>query len=129
MSMTIVAVALDAATNSWQWVDREPDAEINLSNHNAHAMLDELGLGAEAAELGAYGVVCIPLDDFGSAVQRWRARGVPDAGEAPRVDAAAGRCTIVHGGRRPGYYDDLLQRIDRLLHAGRDKGATHCQIG
>jgi hypothetical protein len=95
---------------------RDSDADINLSNANASALLEWIGIPpAPGGE--------IPAKELGARVRRrlWpehRERG--DEGLAASVLTEPGRCTLIDYGRDAGYFQRRALQLLRLADVAGD---------
>jgi hypothetical protein len=98
------------------------DAAINVSNANAEAIRDVLGLDPDTMDA--------PIDAVQRAALRWlnSASAADETGQpARRIAPEPGSqgCTIYDFGRPADYLADRLTAILRMAHRGRSLGATH----
>ena len=97
-------------------------ADLHLSNSNADHLASLLGLpeildGTVRWDIGAVTTACI----------RWLtgAQGQMSPAVADVTDAAPGRATMIHCGRREGYDNEKVVALLMLATTGRGLGATH----
>lgn len=90
--------------------------EVNMSNRNALPILDMLGVIDDPCDWAG---TC-PAEDFLGRVKIAQALAPRDEGMPGFVEAVFGRATIVHGGRRKGYTQDVLVRLEDLAGFCRD---------
>lgn len=96
---------------------------VNISNINAVGILDLLGY-AEDGEVDLCGS-CGP-DEFEGRVLTALALAPADAG-VPSYETVGGRgATVVECGRRPGYHQDILERLHELADWARTRQRTVC---
>ena len=92
---------------------QDSDADMNLSNSNAWALLEWIGITPDHGG-------SIPAQELAALIRRrlWpevRERG--DEGTAPSVDAAPGHCTLIDCGRVAGYFQARASQLIQLADA------------
>jgi hypothetical protein len=95
---------------------QDSDADINLSNVNAWALLEWIGITPDHDG-------SIPARELAALTRRrlWpelRARG--DEGIAPIVDTTRGGATFVDCGRRAGYFQERASQLLQLADMAGD---------
>jgi hypothetical protein len=97
-----------------------PDLDINLSNDNAHEVIEALGYVVEEGFFQA------PASAFKEAIHRYLQRGIGkiDPGIDAKIDAAPDRMTMIHCGRREGYLAQTMHRLAVMVDEGIRRGAT-----
>ena len=100
---------------------------INVSQANGLDLLDALGISTSC------GVK--PLAEFTRLLAAARQadlatrKGNISPALPTHVDAAPGRMTMIHCGRRSGYIEERLSEMSALVERGRTLGATHLSWG
>jgi hypothetical protein len=100
---------------------------INVSQANGLDLLDALGISASC------GVK--PLAEFTRLLAAARQadlaarKGNISPALPTYIDAAPGRMTMIHCGRRSGYIEGRLSEMSALVERGRALGATHLSWG
>ncbi|MAV94214.1 MAG: hypothetical protein CMA31_00830 [Euryarchaeota archaeon] len=96
----------------------KPDLDMHLSNSNMRQVMDELGYDTEGN---------IPVDEFIGRSTQWlkKAIGKPSAEEPTTVDKSGGGATMISGGKREGYFNDAIMRMNKIARIGKENGATH----
>jgi len=96
-----------------------PQHDLNLSNHNAGEVFDVLGYDVYAGS--------IPIDEFIARATQWLQRniGKPSQAQEPNVDKTPGGMTMTSGGKREGYFNDVIMRMNKIARDGKSMGATH----
>lgn len=99
--------------------DYKPEHDLNLSNYNAGEVFDALGYDVYAGS--------IPIDEFIAKATQWLQKniGKPSPEQEPEVDKAPGGMTVIGGGKREGYFNDVIMRMNKIARDGKAMGATH----
>ncbi len=96
----------------------ECSIEVNVSNVNALAILERLGIECDA-EYGIMGE-CDAADMIARAMLGNIGRD--DSGAAAQEYRGAGGCRVIEGSVRPGYYADRLGSIAELAAYAAERG-------
>lgn len=98
-----------------------PDANVDLSQANAHSVMDMLGFKNDGD--GYF----IPIDEFIGRITQWLKQNInKPSQELPDVKSkTATGPTIYDMGLPPGYYNKTLMRLSKLARLGKEHGATH----
>ena len=96
-----------------------PQHDLNLSNLNAGEVFDALGYDVYAGS--------IPIDEFIARATQWLQKniGKPSPEQEPEVDKTPGGMTSISGGKREGYFNDVIMRMNKIARDGKSMGATH----
>lgn len=106
----------------------KPELNLNLSNSNSQAVIEELGLGNYYdGELDGW---AIPIDIFIAFATQWLKKhiGKRDPGTDTVVDKMPGRITIYSGGRSEGYMNEKIQKALYIAKEGKKLGATQMSL-
>jgi hypothetical protein len=85
------------------WSGHPSDEGVNLSNSNALAALNRLGLDVEYG--GEHDAI-----DFQARAMLANI-GKDDAGLRAEITMGDGGCTWIEGGQRPGYWENVMDRL------------------
>ena len=96
-----------------------PQHDLNLSNHNAGEVFDVLGYDVYAGS--------IPIDEFIARATQWLQKNIGKLTpqQEPEVDKTPGGMTSISGGRRQGYFNDVIMKMNKIARDGKSMGATH----
>tara|TARA_Y100000114_G_scaffold123493_1_gene119054 strand:- start:1228 stop:1707 length:480 start_codon:yes stop_codon:yes gene_type:complete len=96
-----------------------PEHDLNLSNYNAGEVFTELGYDVYAGS--------IPIDEFIARATQWLQKniGKPSPEQEPEVSKTPGGMTSISGGKREGYFNDVIMRMNKIARDGKAMGATH----
>lgn len=96
-----------------------PEHDLNLSNANAGEVFDVLGYDVNDGS--------VPIDEFIARVTQWLQKniGKPSAPQDAEVEKTPGGMTAISGGKREGYYNDVIMRMNKIARDGKAMGATH----
>ena len=99
--------------------DYDPDLDLNLSNSNMREVFDELGFGDPDSN--------VPIDEFIAFTTQWLKRhiGKRSAEEPTTVDKSGGGATMIGGGKREGYFNEVIMMMNQIARTGKERGATH----
>ena len=99
----------------------KPDLDLNLANSNMRQVYGELGYSDDVEGMN------IPVDEFIGRSTQWlkKAIGKPSAEEPTTVDKSGGGATMISGGKREGYFNDVIMRMNKIARLGKENGATH----
>ncbi|MFZ3584572.1 hypothetical protein ACOI1H_20770 [Loktanella sp. DJP18] len=97
-----------------------PYAGMNLSNHNAEALCDLLGLTLDDGSMGDF-----PIDEVFTAAMRGRNGAAASYTEAGSVVTGTAGAAIHHGGIADGYMSGRISQLMALIATARPLGATH----
>jgi hypothetical protein len=88
-------------------------------NYNAGEVFDELGYDVYAGS--------IPIDEFIARATQWLQKNIgrPSPEQEPQVDKTPGGMTSISGGKREGYFNDVIMRMNKIARDGKSMGATH----
>jgi len=96
-----------------------PEHDLHLSNVNAGEVFDALGYDVYSGS--------IPIDEFIARATQWLQKniGKPSAAQDAEVEKTAGGMTAISGGKREGYFNDVIMRMNKIARDGKAMGATH----
>ena len=99
----------------------DPEHDLNLSNSNAYEVFDVIGYDAEDT---------VPINEFIARTTQWLQKhiGKLSAKQEPEVDQTPGGATFVQGGKREGYFNDIIKQMNKIARDGKAMGATHVGI-
>ena len=102
--------------------DYKPDLDLTLANANMRQVFDELGYGTDLEDMPN-----IPIDEFIGRSTQWlkKAIGKPSPEEPTTVDKSGGGATMISGGKREGYFNDVIKVMNKIARIGKENGATH----
>ena len=69
----------------------------------------------------------IPIDEVIGRSTQWlkKAIGKPSPEEPTTVDKSGGGATMISGGKREGYFNDVIMGMNKIARIGKENGATH----
>ena len=96
-----------------------PEHDLHLSNANAYAVFDVLGYDVYDGS--------VPIDEFIARATQWLQKniGKPSAAQDAEVEKTPGGMTAITGGKREGYFNDVIMRMNKIARDGKAMGATH----
>ena len=96
-----------------------PEHDLHLSNANAYEVFDVLGYDVYDGS--------VPIDEFIARATQWLQKniGKPSAAQDAEVEKTAGGMTAISGGKREGYFNDVIMRMNKIARDGKAMGATH----
>ena len=99
--------------------DYDPEHDLNLSNANAAEVFDVLGYDVY------FGSVYI--DEFNASATQVLQKNIgrPSQAQEPETEKTPGGMTMTSGGKREGYYNDVIMRMNKIARDGKRMGATH----
>ena len=99
--------------------DYDPDHDLNLSNANAAEVFDVLGYDVYDSS--------VPIDEFIARATQWLQKNIgrPSQAQEPETEKTSGGPTIISGGKREGYFNDVIMRMNKIARDGKRIGATH----
>lgn len=102
--------------------DYKPELDLSLANTNMRQVMDELGYPTDLEEAPPF-----PIDEFIAKTTQWlqKAIGKPSPEEPTTIDRSGGGATMISGGKREGYYNDVIKRMNHIARVGKQNGATH----
>ena len=92
----------------------DPDHDLNLSNANAYEVFDVLGYDVYDGS--------VPIDEFIARATQWLQKNI---GKPSQEQPATQDGNIISGGKREGYYNDVIMRMNKIARDGKRMGATH----
>ena len=97
----------------------DPEHDLNLSNANAYEVFDVLGYDVYDGS--------VPIDEFIARATQWLQKniGKPSQAQEPETEKTPGGMTMTSGGKREGYYNDVIMRMNKIARDGKRMGATH----
>ena len=116
---TVYKTDFDGNPNDFLNPKYNPQHDLNLSNANAREVFDELGYDMDSGS--------VPIDEFIARATQWLQKniGKPSPEQEPEVEKTPGGMTSVSGGKREGYFNDVIMRMNRIARDGKAMGATH----
>ena len=99
--------------------DYNPEHDLNLSNANAGEVFDVLGYDVYDGS--------VPIDEFIARATQWLQKniGKPSQAQDAEVDDQPNKITTISGGKREGYFNDVIMRMNKIARDGKRMGATH----
>ena len=96
------------------------DEELNVANTSADEIAQELGF--EDAES-----MHISIDQFLAITTQWLKKniGKRSSEQEVKVDPNPGGPTMVTGGKREGYFNEVIMKMSKIARIGKERGATH----
>ena len=116
---TVYKTDFDGNPNDFLNPKYNPQHDLNLSNANAREVFDELGYDMDSGS--------VPIDEFIARATQWLQKNIgrPSPEQEPEVEKTPGGMTSVSGGKREGYFNDVIMRMNRIARDGKAMGATH----
>jgi hypothetical protein len=98
--------------------DYKPELDLHLTGSSMGQVFAELGYDSEAHP---------PIDEFIARTTQWlqKAIGKPSPEEPTTIDKSGGGATMISGGKREGYFNDVIMRMNKIARYGKENGATH----
>ena len=101
--------------------DYDPELDLNLANANMRQVFDELGYGDDVEGMN------IPIDEFIGRSTQWLRKAINKRSpeEPTTVDKSGGGATMISGGKREGYFNEVIMLMNKIARTGKQRGATH----
>jgi hypothetical protein len=102
--------------------DYKPELDLNLANANMRQVFDELGYSTDLEESPP-----IDINEFIGRTTQWLQKAIdkPSPEEPTTVDKSGGGATMISGGKREGYFNDVIMSMNKIARISKQHGATH----
>ncbi len=100
----------------------KPELDLNLANTNMRQVFDELGYSTDIEESPP-----IDINEFIGRTTQWLQKAIdkPSPEEPVTVDKNPGGPTMYSGGKREGYFNEVIIAMNKIARIGKERGATH----
>jgi len=96
----------------------DPDLNLTLANANMYEVMSELGYDPD---------IEAPIDEFIGKTTHWLKQhiGKLSAEEPSTTEKGSQGATMISGGKREGYFNEIIMAMNKIARIGKQRGATH----